>query len=188
MTTSNSDLAHNFAHGATSGASANMFIEGEVIYSYGHHFPIAKRLNNGKYIFTSDEYSISTSRHKSEVWSCIHGSIEWDAPKCDLTQVIQFQAEKLFDALRKVARSRSRFSEYIDQIRYNIKVAIRASEALGLSMQPIYEVLCTPVAQSITRIRKEGGEFEELFTLFGKAQFLSSMEEEHPQLSELKTR
>lgn len=53
----------------------NMFVELEngrrVIYSYGHHFPIAMRISNGKYLFNEDGYSNTTAHHKSLVKSYI---------------------------------------------------------------------------------------------------------------------
>jgi len=39
---SHNTLACRFGHGDTSGSGHNMFIEENVIYSYGHHFPIAE--------------------------------------------------------------------------------------------------------------------------------------------------
>jgi hypothetical protein len=53
----------------------NCFFTGDTIYSYGHHFPIAKfhKMPNGQEIvlFNSSSYSVSTSRHQGEVRSAI---------------------------------------------------------------------------------------------------------------------
>ena len=49
--TSNQAVADAFAHGATKGGVRHLFIEGDTIYSYGHHFPIARRLDNNQAIF-----------------------------------------------------------------------------------------------------------------------------------------
>jgi len=57
-------IAEMFAEGATSGTTSNgsLFIEGDTIYSYGHHFPIAF-LDRNKRIayFNKDSYSHTTS-------------------------------------------------------------------------------------------------------------------------------
>jgi hypothetical protein len=66
----NEDVAELFAQGGTSGQSYNetMFIEGDKLYSYGHHFPIAKvdRVNKVAW-FNNDSYSVTTSIHKGRV-------------------------------------------------------------------------------------------------------------------------
>ena len=70
---SHSELVKRFREGKTSGKSANMFIEGNTLYSYGHHFPLVwkqKEINgNDIYIKNGDKYSLATSRHQSIVQS-----------------------------------------------------------------------------------------------------------------------
>lgn len=69
------DLAKSFASGATSGKGSRMFIEGNIIYSYGTHFPIAMRLPFNRFLFNTDKYSSSTSKHQSYVMSAINGEV-----------------------------------------------------------------------------------------------------------------
>ena len=52
-----------------------MFIECNAIYSWGYHFPIAVRLDNGAYLFNKDKYSSSTSKHQTYVRRALHGNI-----------------------------------------------------------------------------------------------------------------
>ena len=76
MSMNNQRLADNFSNGATKGKGSNMFIEGDTIYSYGHHFPIAKRLSDGTYLLNTDSYSSSTARHVSHMqWSLYHDRV-----------------------------------------------------------------------------------------------------------------
>ena len=63
----NEEVAQAFADGKTKGKSLHMFIDGNTVYSYGKHFPIATRHNNGIVYFTTRGYSRTTSRHKSLV-------------------------------------------------------------------------------------------------------------------------
>ena len=50
-----------------------MFFEGDTVYSYGYHFPIAKHVGRGTVLFTEDSYSNSTAKHKNEVLlACSH--------------------------------------------------------------------------------------------------------------------
>lgn len=69
----NQKVATRFAEGGTKGHSLNMFIEGDTIYSYGYHFPIARR--TGKeynhapvVLFNKNGYSHTTSNHKGHVY------------------------------------------------------------------------------------------------------------------------
>lgn len=63
MSKSNYDIAHDFAYGRDYGSSYNMFIQGDCVYSYGYHFCIAKRVDNGTILMTTRGYSNSTAKH-----------------------------------------------------------------------------------------------------------------------------
>ena len=59
----NTTLAENYGKGETCGQGSNMFIENDTIYSYGHHFKLAVRLNpdqefatNVKHVYNSERY------------------------------------------------------------------------------------------------------------------------------------
>lgn len=81
MTLRNDFIAKEFASGSIKGQSKTMFIEGDVVYSYGYHFPIAKRVLTDKgmfYLFTKRGYSNSTSKHKAYVGYEIGDAIHLD--------------------------------------------------------------------------------------------------------------
>jgi hypothetical protein len=63
----NRDVAEAFAEGKRKGGTKHLFIEGDTIYSYGHHFPIAKRTGEHEAEFTELGYSSTTSHHKGLV-------------------------------------------------------------------------------------------------------------------------
>ena len=68
------DLAKSFVNNhAMKGKGSRMFIDGDTIYSYGYHFPIALRRNGVMYV-NEDSYSSSTSKHTSYVRSAIGSS------------------------------------------------------------------------------------------------------------------
>jgi hypothetical protein len=62
---SHEELAKQFVNGSTQGKASRMFIEGDTIYSYGHHFPLAKRLNQNTFLLNVDKYSSSTTHHQT---------------------------------------------------------------------------------------------------------------------------
>ena len=78
----NSELSHVWANQTqTHGKGSSMFFEYDTIYSYGHHFIIAKHITNKegkKCVFFNDRhYSNSTSKHQSLVWRSIPANVEF---------------------------------------------------------------------------------------------------------------
>jgi hypothetical protein len=60
----NSQVAHIWAQGANKFVKgSHFFCEHNIIYSYGHHFPIAKILPTGEILFTVRRRSITTAKH-----------------------------------------------------------------------------------------------------------------------------
>jgi bifunctional DNA-binding transcriptional regulator/antitoxin component of YhaV-PrlF toxin-antitoxin module len=49
---------HHFNKGS------RIFFEGDILYSYGYHFPLAVKSKNG-YVLNGDKYSVTTSKHQS---------------------------------------------------------------------------------------------------------------------------
>lgn len=73
MSYTNSDVAHRWANQIGTSCrtnNGNMFFEGNTIYSYGYHFPIASFITNdrgvGAILFTEASYSTTTAQHKAE--------------------------------------------------------------------------------------------------------------------------
>lgn len=112
MTLSNREVARRFAEGL-SGRSKNMWIgKSGDIYSYTINFPIARRYKGHIYLFNSDSYSITTTRHKNLVlrelkdrrFTIIH------VPDCDINNAFgEFQEneEKIIELKDKLTRVRS---------------------------------------------------------------------------------
>lgn len=84
----NDELPHKWAHklqdyGRT--GNGNFYFEGNTIYSYGSHFPIARHITNDKgkpaILFTTDSYGHTTGQHKTHVWRSIpEGTLVFDVP------------------------------------------------------------------------------------------------------------
>jgi len=64
-----SELAKLYAEGQKFGSARDgrIFIEGDTIFSYGHHFPIARKIDDNTYEFNSNKYSLTTSKQQNEV-------------------------------------------------------------------------------------------------------------------------
>lgn len=58
------------------GQGSNFYWEGDTIYSYGRHFPIARVIEHKKkkaVLFTTRTYSVTTSNHISYTWRALQG-------------------------------------------------------------------------------------------------------------------
>lgn len=72
------EVAHSWANKAKPRLKgANMYFEGDTIYSYGNHFPVARHVctdrNDNVVLFTTRDYSVTTSAHKSTIGrACSH--------------------------------------------------------------------------------------------------------------------
>lgn len=69
------ECAHAYEAGQERGRAGNLFFINSTIYSYGHHFAIAKRIEHGIYLFTYRDYSSSTGQHKNIVRNAISGQL-----------------------------------------------------------------------------------------------------------------
>jgi hypothetical protein len=61
----NKQIVKAFVSGETKGKNSlkSMFIEGDTLYSYGYHFPLAKRKEGGFWV-NPDKYSVTTSKQQ----------------------------------------------------------------------------------------------------------------------------
>ena len=70
-------------------AGSHLFIEGNVIYSHGYHFPLAIRLEDNTFILNDDDYGTnSTARHKRLVRQAIGTNKTFLLPTNELKEII----------------------------------------------------------------------------------------------------
>jgi len=62
---SNKDAVIAFARQERGNSKHIFHDDNRKLYSYGHHFILATRLDTGEYLINGDTYSSSTSRHTS---------------------------------------------------------------------------------------------------------------------------
>ena len=111
----NKQVAQCFANGETHTIrgneikGSNMFIDGDTIYSYGYHFPIARNIGAYYTIFNSNGYSNSTSKHKGHVLSALmsEGKIIIEAPDCAIEKAEDYILSKIAQAQSKKNMART---------------------------------------------------------------------------------
>ncbi len=70
MALSHQQLLCRFRRGGVSGRSSSLFIEDNVVYSYGYHFPLAVRTvcrGEPTFVLNADRYSVTTGGHQAQV-------------------------------------------------------------------------------------------------------------------------
>jgi hypothetical protein len=105
-------------------AKGSLYFEGDTIYSYGSHFPIARHIQSGKrtaVLFTTQSYSVTTSGHCSAVRSAIPESVQVFEVRRVFTEDryasnphaenLKDYADRVSDHLAKCARARQSFSK-----------------------------------------------------------------------------
>jgi len=131
----NKGIAQAFANGKTTGSANSMFIDGLTIYSYGYHFPIARRTSktdeNGKFIalFTNRGYSNTTAKHKNHVAYAL-SQAGYRVITCDISsgkidnKCIERLTKEVEELNAKKARARKEWSKN----RYIAEAGIIASD------------------------------------------------------------
>lgn len=144
---SSDQVCHLWAHQTQSdarNANGSLSFNGKTIYSYGSHFPIARHVENKKgesaILFTTRDYSVTTSGHKSAVRSAIPRDAtvfyvehpENTPAKSDL-EAMEQQAARL---VLKSKRSRAYKDLYLIDAQNKLKSAVLIAEFFGIKYTP----------------------------------------------------
>jgi len=133
-------VAHHWANRIGEGARAsNLFFEGENIYSYGHHFLIAKHVVNARgeraVLFTGRTYSRSTSAQVTIVRRASSHLNRLDVPDPDLGAEELF--EKWYREIKGIADALSgarKPQKYTAQIQAVLEEAKRYADFFGYEL------------------------------------------------------
>lgn len=108
-----------------------MFIEGVTIFSYGRHFPIAKRITPRLYLFTTDGYSVTTGKHKHHVQRALRekGAMVLETPMMTAGGSPMTDAEMFAAAVEETAR-KLESARHVRTRTWKIEDALRQYRAL----------------------------------------------------------
>ncbi len=119
------EICHEFYHqkeGRTERNGHNVFYDRDVLYSYGHHFPMVRKIRNKKgelvaYLINSNSYSVTTSKHQGYAMSACPN----DAPIFYVrTKFLDYRGK---DAHKIILR------DFIDSAHSNIESATKRRKA-----------------------------------------------------------
>jgi hypothetical protein len=98
----------------------NMYYEGDTIYSYGSHFPIAKHVETPDgakvVLFTTRTYGVSTAKHKTITWRACHHLTVFDVAMVGARATHEHQAnyEVMLTSARDCVEKAKRARKYGD--------------------------------------------------------------------------
>lgn len=91
----NREVPVRFFQGAKKGGTKHVFIEGDAIFSYGAHFPMAFKSGKENLFLNKDKYSSSTSAHQS--------ALRREIPS--FMKVKEVRTQELIDIMNKKRRN-----------------------------------------------------------------------------------
>ena len=124
----NSELAHVWTTGSQEegrNANGSFYFVGDVIYSYGAHFPIAKKLDRNRVLVTSRGYSNTTAKHISLVLRAIPRDWQMSVVDDVLPQSKEDHKKNLNDIVKRIFHAAGKYrrarnsKEYWGQTIYN---------------------------------------------------------------------
>ncbi len=133
-------VAHLWAHQSQDSArnGGNLYFDGDTIYSYGPHFPIARHVEtrHGRAVlFTTRDYSATTAGHKCIVLrACRHLTVFHVRHVGDTNRKGQLDEyrERYFSLARKYSRARSNKPRILGSLRDLVDEANRFAQFFGL--------------------------------------------------------
>ena len=134
-------VAHLWAHKAKQirpQSGGNFYFDGDTIYSYGSHFPIARHVTHkgrSAVLFTTRDYSVTTSGHKWTVLgACKHLTVFHVQHPTDTDRKAQFAEyrERYLELARKYSRARSNKPWILGSLRDLVDEANRFAQFFGL--------------------------------------------------------
>jgi len=133
-------VAHLWAHQSQDSArnGGNLYFDGDTIYSYGPHFPIARHVTTkrGKAVlFTTRDYSATTAGHKCIVQrACRHLTVFHVRHVCDTNRKGQLDEyrERFAELARRYSRARTNKPWILGSLRDLVDEANRFAEFFGL--------------------------------------------------------
>lgn len=153
------EVAHLWMHKAQSDArnGSNFYFEGDTIYSYGSHFPIARHVTSKSgrkhaILFTTRGYSVTTSKHIGIVRVAIQGNnvpvfhVEHPEYEVSGSSNTERYVAGIVEAIAKQSKARStyRIQGYFEEAR-SLKAECKAyCEFFGLKNPKFPKLLALP--------------------------------------------
>lgn len=166
----NQEVAHIWAaQSQDEGHASNFFFDGPSIFSYGHHFEVARIVRPGVVLFNESSYSNSTSKHQGYARNAVSHmrtfripGLKWQA-EVNHSESAEFYIQTLNDRLAYVSRMRkdpqwqleayARLAE--EAAAYVLEFGKHIRKPLQRTIADIYEARENPLTPEILAKLKE---------------------------------
>jgi len=143
----NEQIAHLWAHKTQDSArnsQNNFYFNGDTIYSYGSHFPVARHITNRKgvkaILFTTKTYSNTTASHIS----CVSGAIPDTIPVFCVSDVMKTPRVSMLDEVQeringnalKASRAKSNKDFHLEAMQSDVEAFKALAEFIGSKRKP----------------------------------------------------
>lgn len=114
-----------------------MFFAGKSIFSYGHHFEMARFVRPGVVLITTRGYSVTTSRHLRYVKNAVSNKMTFEVPTFDdATTNALHLAKTVREQIEATSRARTRIGYSLESISSLSVRAIRYLETFKKDIKP----------------------------------------------------
>jgi hypothetical protein len=150
MAKPNATVAHEWYHNydeCGSGKGSNFYYEGDTIYSYGSHYPLARKVDFDQMtvLFQRDNYSMTTGRHRSLTLQAIRSGADVfyvDNVRADTVAEHRRNHEGMLDVIKETAepfaRARTRKPGIADEVERLCESANRYLQHFELEGRVVY--------------------------------------------------
>ena len=123
---SHSEVSHVWAQQSQDeGRASRMFFEGKSIYSYGHHFEIARFITSDIVFFNVRRYSPSTAKHQYKTRSAISHKVVFTVPSMfDHNENVEYYIKEIQEDVETIKRARKGFTWRIEGLN-SLNVALK---------------------------------------------------------------
>ncbi len=113
----NEEVAIEFVRGNLSqGDGSNFYFRGDILYSYGSHYILAKRIAPNEYLINADRYSVTTAMHHNHLSYAIGNAITWSLSDCAPENIHTQVQDLIWKRLEQLATSRGNTASYTADI------------------------------------------------------------------------
>lgn len=152
MAIKNLDICSDFINGAEEGKGSNLFIEDNTLYSYGRHFPLAKRTPQGM-LFNPTRYSNSTAKHQT-YFQRVATETLWEVDDCEPKNIHKDICKKLYFLFMQVTKAKSRFIEILYNITRTMQYYVDFYDRFQVKPEPNIALRCVTNPECIPGVKR----------------------------------
>jgi hypothetical protein len=158
-----SDVIHLYAQRTQSEARcSNVFFEGNSVYSYGRHYELARFLDDQNILINNRAYSVTTSKHTSDVTYATRQFTQWFTMHTE-PDLVSSQLKQLKRKLAKARKPALYISEAVNLIsKFNEWLQFSGKININTELKELIEFFNLDGSQLADKIKDYGSELRKI--------------------------